>query len=81
MNEISDTYSTASNVRISERESRPLERLEYTMKVEVHMQDSRVKKIDKQTKNEPTIIFWDETNKKIHRNSTSKKWSHRQLIR
>ena len=33
------------------------------MKVQVYIQASKVKNIDKQTKNEPTIRFWEETNK------------------
>ena len=65
MHEISDTESTASNVRSPEREIHTLEILEPTMKGQIYMQASNVKKTNKQAKKEPTIKFWDDTNKKI----------------
>ena len=58
MHEIAGINSTASNFRISEIERYPLKILEPTMKVQVHMQASTVKKIDKPTKKEPIIRFW-----------------------
>ena len=50
VNEISDTDSTTSNVIISDRESQSLEILEHTIKGQVYMQASKVKRIDRQTK-------------------------------
>ena len=66
MNEISDAELTSSNVRISEIERNTVEKLEPTMEVQVYIQDSKVKNIDKHTKNKSAIRFWDETNKKSH---------------
>ena len=34
------------------------------MKVQVYIQDSKVKNIDKHIKKEPKVRFWDETNKR-----------------
>ena len=64
MNEIIDADSTTLNVRISSRERHTVEIPEHKMKGLVYMQASKVKKIDNQTKNEPTIRSWDKTNKK-----------------
>ena len=72
VNKISDTESKSPNMRISERERHPLERLEPTTKLQVYMQSPKVKKIDKQTKSEPTIRFLSETNK----NSALKEYIH-----
>ena len=49
LNKISDTESTASNVRRSYRDINSVGRLETTMKVKVYIQAYRVKKIDKGT--------------------------------
>ena len=81
MNEISDAELTSSNVRISEIERNTVERLEPTMKVQVYIQDSKVKNIDKHTKKKSAIRFWDETNKKAHKSITSTPWSHRHMRR
>ena len=47
------------------------------MKGKVYMQAYNVKKIDKHTKKEPTIIFWDEKNKAVHKRITPTNRSHR----
>ena len=47
-------------MRGSDTERNPVEILEPTMKGQVYMQSSKVKKIYKQTKKEPIIIFWYE---------------------
>ena len=65
VNEISDTESTSSNVRRSDRERHKLEILDPTVKGQLYMQNYKVKEIDKHTKEEPVIIFWDKTNKNI----------------
>ena len=65
MKEISDTESTYSNVRRSDRERYPLEILDPTVKGQLYMKTYKMKEIDKHTKKEPTIIIWDETNKNI----------------
>ena len=41
------------------------------------MHYSKVKNVDKQTKKEPTIIFWMIKTKTEHKISTSTTWSHR----
>ena len=81
MNEISDTESTAPNVRISEREIHPVEILEPTTKVQVYMQAYKVKKIYKQTKKEAIIRSWYEKTIAVHKNSTSTICSHIHLRR
>ena len=65
--EISDTESTASMWE-DHIEKNLVEILDPTTKVQVHIQASKVKKIDIHTKKEPTIRFWDERKK----NSTQK---------
>ena len=66
MNDISDTESTASNVRKSERKRHPVEIFVTKMKGQVYMQASKVKKIDKHTKEEQIFIFWYETIESVH---------------
>ena len=72
VNKSSDTESTASNVRISEREINSVEILEHTIKVQIYIQTPKVKNTDKQAKKEPAIKFWDETIK----NRTQKGYIH-----
>ena len=43
------------------------------------MQGSKVKKMDKHTKKEPTIKFWDDTNKKKYKKITSTTWSYNRI--
>ena len=50
VNEISDTEPTDYNLRRPDRETHPVQISEPTMKGQVYMQYSKVKKIDKQTK-------------------------------
>ena len=69
VNEISDTESTYSNMRRSEREKHPEEILEPTMKGQIYMKSYKVKNIDKHTKKEPKKI-WHETNETEHIEST-----------
>ena len=65
MNEISDTESTSSNIRRSDRKRHKLEILDPTVKGQLYMQTYKMKEIDKHTKEEPIIRFWEETNKRI----------------
>ena len=50
---------------MSERESDQVETVDPTIRGKMCIQASKVKKIDKQTKTEPAIKFWDDTNKNI----------------
>ena len=65
VNENGDTDSISSNVIISYRERHPLEILGPTVKGQLYMQTYKMKEIDKHTKEEPIIRFWEETNKRI----------------
>ena len=74
VNEISDTESTDSNMRRSEREKHPEEILEPTMKGQIYMKSYKVKNIDKHTKKEPKKI-WHETNE----NRTHREYIHKMI--
>ena len=43
------------------------------------MKDSKVEKIDKHTKKEPTIRFWYYKTKTEYKNSTSTTWSYNRI--
>ena len=81
MNEISDIESTASNVRTSDIESYPVERLEPTMKVQVYMQAYKNKIYTKREKRNQQSYFGMKQTKTLHKKSKSTTWSHRQIRR
>ena len=55
----------SQHIPMLDRERHSLELLDPTVKGQLYMQTYKIKYIDKHTEMEPTIIFWDKTNKNI----------------